>query len=85
MRAVRPYLSGKTMKENVTVWFLAAVVYFCEFVGGFSAVCFTDAVQSVIVIFSMVALGSTVAYYHSGAAGSVEHGCEVCLNSLHST
>ena len=63
------------MDYEATVGFFAFIIWVCEICGGLEAVSFTDTVQSVIMILSLIALPCIVHSDIGGAAAVVEFGC----------
>ena len=76
VKVLIPVLSGDRMNANVTAWFLAAVMWICEAIGGWNAITKTDAIQSAIMIISLVAVPCIAQNYYGGAAQSVDFNCE---------
>ena len=71
-----PILSGGQMDANTTTWFLAAVMWVVESIGGFRAIAKTDAIQSAVMIVSLIAVPCVATYYYHGASESVDLGCK---------
>jgi len=66
-----PLMDGESM-----TWFLGAVIWICEAVGGFNAVSMTDALQSCLMLVSLILVPIIATYYYNGAGGSTELMCE---------
>jgi Na+/proline symporter len=71
-----PLLSSDQMDAHTTVWFIAAIMWVIEAIGGFNAIAKTDAIQSAVMIVSLIAIPCTATYYYNGASESVGLGCE---------
>jgi Na+/proline symporter len=76
VKVLIPVLSGGAMNANVTAWVLAAVMWICEAIGGWHAITRTDAIQSAVMIISLIAVPCIAHNYYGGAANSVDFGCE---------
>lgn len=71
-----PVITNHEMHPEVTTWFLAAIMWVSEAVGGFHAVSKTDAIQSAIMLVALIAVPCVAHYYYGGAAESTDFGCE---------
>lgn len=76
LKQLIPVLSLGQMNTNVSVWFLGAVIYICETLGGFNAVSLTDSVQSTFMIISLILIPILAAHYWGGAGESTDFNCE---------
>ena len=76
VKVLIPVLSGGMMNANVTAWVLAMVMWICEAIGGWHAITRTDALQSAVMIVSLIAVPCIAQHYYGGAANSVDFGCE---------
>jgi len=68
---VAPSLNAKE-----ATWGFAILIFVCEVLGGFRAVAFSDAIQSVVMIFAMISIACIYEYDFGGMAGVVENHCE---------
>ena len=78
MRSLIEGASGGTLDAEGVIWLIAAVMLASEWMGGFNAVSYTDAVQSFMMIAAFVIIPMAVGHYYgngAGAADSVELGC----------
>mmetsp|Transcript_86374 Transcript_86374/g.244835 ORF Transcript_86374/g.244835 Transcript_86374/m.244835 type:complete len:837 (-) Transcript_86374:118-2628(-) len=75
LKGLLPMLSAYQLDSEVMVWIIAAVIFICESVGGFKSVSLTDAIQSSIMIASMLAVPFVALHYYGPGGDSVPLHC----------
>jgi len=76
MRALIPVVSDGNMHEDRMTLMLTVVVYICESFGGFDAVSYTDVIQGLIMIGSLLVGPIYMSTEFGILKGTVEWGCE---------
>lgn len=71
MAEVAPSVNAKA-----ATWGFAILIFVSEVLGGFRAVAFSDAIQSVVMIFAMVSIACIYEHDFGGMAGVVENNCD---------